>query len=128
MAVDLIKTIKGWVNSTARFKCFGTHSGAKPPGKSEAGQSIVIYTVILALAAVISIGAIHTIQGDMNLKMDIAEDRISNRTSGSDYEYIHLEALKNISASAKDYKGEYDGKGHTGTVTITSPSSGAVIS
>ena len=128
MAVDLIKTIKGWVNSTAGFKYFGTHSGAKPPGKSEAGQSIVIYAVILTLAAVISIGAIHTIQGDMNLKMDIAEDRISNRTSGSDYEYIHLEALKNISASAKDYKGEYDGKGHTGTVTITSPSSGAVIS
>ena len=109
MAADILNRMKHRVLSAAGFIRDACVHRRQTRPLAEAGQSLAIYAVILTLVAVVSVGAVRTLNDNVSQKMDLAEDRISNRSPGSEYEYIHVEALRSITASSQDYSGEYDG-------------------
>ena len=128
MAADILNRMKHRVLSAAGFIRDACIRRRQTLPLAEAGQSLAIYAVILTLVAVVSVGAVRTLNDNVSHKMDLAEDRISNRSPESEYEYIHVEALRSITASSQDYSGEYDGDSHTGSVVVTAPLSGYAIS
>lgn len=94
----------------------------------ECGQSIAAYAIILAIVSIVGAGAIYSINQSTDDKMGAAGNRITNTNIGSEETYISLGDLLTMSVSIEDYFGAYDGESHTGSVTVTEPSSGYTIS
>ncbi len=94
----------------------------------ESGQAIVIYALILTVVIVAGAGVLLSLNDNVNSTMDHAEQRITGTNVGSEETFIAVETLNQMTVTAEDYSGNYDGSSHSGTVTVKVPSSGYSVS